>query len=148
MSILRQGDIYIYLTEDGAEISVINGEPVMDGGFESAVLISLFANENKDHWMNEYMSENEKMKGNFYSFIKNTAKTLTTMRKAEELAKLDLQWLIDTGAADDVQITIISESPVRINMEVNILANGNTIFNRIYGVNWLYQKNDPASGRI
>jgi len=148
MSILRQGDIYIYLTEDGAEISVINGEPVMDGGFESAVLISLFANENKDHWMNEYMSENEKMKGNFYSFIKNTAKTLTTMRKAEELAKLDLQWLIDTGAADDVQITIISESPIRINMEVNVLANGNTILNRIYGVNWLYQKNDPASGRI
>jgi phage gp46-like protein len=148
MSILRQGDIYIYLTEDGAEISVINGEPVMDGGFESAVLISLFANENKDHWMNEYMSEDEKMKGNFYSFIKNTAKTLTTMRKAEELAKLDLQWFIDIKAADDIQVTINSESPIRINMEINILADGNTIFNRTYGVNWIYMMTDPASGRI
>lgn len=148
MSILRQGDLYIYLTPDGAEIEVNNGEPVMDGGFESAVLLSLFESAEKDHWMNEYMSEDEKIRGNFYSFIKSSPKNKNTMRKAEELAKLDLQWFIDSGTADEIEVEITSKSHIRIDMEINILADGNTIFNRVYGINWLYQMNDPASGRI
>ena len=37
-----QGDVAVSITEDGAKMKFINGQPVMDQGLENAVLISLF----------------------------------------------------------------------------------------------------------
>lgn len=41
------GDVLLFDTEDGGEISVINGLVIADGGFNTAVYLSLFGG-NKD----------------------------------------------------------------------------------------------------
>lgn len=148
MSQLRQGDLYLFQTLDGGNIEIVNGEPVMDGGFESATYLSLFGADSSTHWMNEYQSESEKMTGQFYNFIKSNPKTVLNINKAQELAKLDLQWFINDGIADTINAEITSSSVNRIELVVEILLNGETISSNEYKINWDYMRNDLASERV
>lgn len=145
---IREGDIYLYETEDGGEISIVNGEPVMDAGLESAVYISIFGHESVTWWGNEYLKKAERMECRFYPYIKSTGKTISTLNKAKELLKQDLTWLIDEKIADRIVIDIYSISITHISVDINILKDERSISKTKYGVNWLYQQTAPASGRI
>jgi phage gp46-like protein len=148
MSKLREGDVFIFNTNEGGSIQVINGEPEMDGGMESAVYLSLFGNDGSDFWMNEYLTQSEKLTGSFIGFIIANAKTITTLNKAEEFARNDLQWFLSDGIADKINISISSISRNIINLSVEIQADGETVFEKIYQINWGFQLNNPASERI
>ena len=100
MSKLRQGDVLLFSTGDGGNIEIINGEPTMDGGFESAVYMSLFQSDGKPHWMEEYQEENEKTRSEFHNFIKGNLKTVGNLNRAVVLAEKDLDWFITSGIAD------------------------------------------------
>jgi phage gp46-like protein len=148
MSKLRQGDVYIFNDTSGGNIQVINGEPEMDGGFESAVFITLFGNNGSSFWMNEYLTEDEKIKSEFMGFVEAAPITLTNINRAKELARSDLQWFINVGIADTIEIEIDAETRNRIDMDVIMLEDSVVIFKNTYQVNWGYQENDPAGGRL
>jgi len=148
MSKLRQGDLYLNDTPDGAEIINTNGEPVMDAGLETAVYISIYGEEGDPGWMTEYQGESEKLKCKFYNFIKGNNKTISNIRKGELLLLDDLSWFKKDGIADKINISIVSTDRNKILIKVEMLADGETIFKNNYNLNWFYQKNLPASGRI
>jgi len=148
MSKLRQGDILLFNTEDGGEIKVVNGEPVMDGGFESAIYLSLFQGDGKSHWMEEYQNESEKSRSEGINFIEGNNKTISNINRAIILFQKDLQWLIDKEIADIIDIDFDDVSIIRSKFTINILKNGNTVSKIEFQVNWNYQKSDPASGRL
>ena len=160
MSKLRQGDLFLFQTNDGGEISVKNGEPVMDGGLQTAMYLSLFGDfidekikskleiAKKEWWGNEYLDEVEQLKSEFYSFIKGKPKSVQNILKAEELAKKDLQWFIDTDIADEIVVDITSNDIQKIIMDVKILADGETIEENEFEINWGFEKNDPANARV
>jgi phage gp46-like protein len=146
MSQLRQGDILIYNTLDGGEISVKNGEPVMDGGMESAVYLSLFEHDGTSHWMNEY--NDLPLGGKFIKFIQGKPKNVSNILKAEDLAKQDLQWMLNDGIAQKINTSIVSTTRNGILLTVEILANHDIISLNEYEINWSFQKNDPAHVRL
>lgn len=148
MSKLRQGDIFIFHTNSGGEIQVINGEPEMDGGFESAVYLSLFGNDSSELWMNEYFSESQKLTGKFIGFILVNAKTISTLNQAEEFARQDLQWFISDGIADTIDLTLISTDRQRIDLTVEIFTDGDTVFKNTFQVNWGFQLDNSAHERL
>ena len=148
MSKLRQGDLFLFQTNDGGEISVKNGEPVMDGGFQSAMYISLFGHDDSPLWMNEYFKENEKLKSEFFSFIKGASKSGANILQAEELAKKDLNWFITEGIADEININITSSDAKRIVMSVQILINGEAVAGNDFEISWTFEKEDPANLRV
>ena len=148
MATLREGDLYVYQTPDGGEIKNVLGEPVMDGGLENAVYLSLFASETGGHWMNEYLSEDEKIECRFYSYVKGAPKTASTMTRAEDLALLDLAWMIRVQLADEINATITSADAMTATILVEVKKNGTVVLSTQYNVNWSYQQQDPASGRI
>jgi len=148
MSKPRTGDIYIYNTNSGGTIQVINGEPEMDGGFESAAYLSLFGNNGSDFWGNEYATESQKLKGQFIGFIESAPITLININRAQDLALLDLQWFIDDGIADTIGAEITEDGKNRIELTVDMQLDGNTVFENTYQINWQLQKDDPATGRI
>jgi len=145
---LRQGDLLLYQTVDGGEISVKNGEPVMDGGFQTAMYMSIAAQDNTPTWMNEYLTGAQQLKSEFLPFLKGAPKTSQNILKAEELAKKDLQWFIDTGKADEVNVNIISVDANRISVTIQILKDGETIDENEFKINWGFEKDDPANLRI
>jgi len=141
MSALRQGDISLYATKDGGEIKVFNGEPVMDGGFRNAVYLSLFGHDtNLPLWMSEYMKKSEVLGGKFYTFMKGNAKSANNILKAEGLALQDLQWFLDDSVADKINVEIFSVDIIDIILKIEILANGETIFENKYQINWSLQE--------
>lgn len=149
MSQLREGDLYLYQTPDGGEISVKNGEPVMDGGFQTAMYLSLFGNTTgREWWGNEYLTESEKLKGEFYSFINGSPKSVANILQAEELAKKDLNWFLTEKIADEINVNITSEDQDRISLSVEILANGVIIDKNIFKINWGLEKESPADLRV
>ena len=125
-----------------------NIEPVMDGGFESAVYITLFGNNGDNFWMNEYFTEDEKIESAFMGFMEASPITLSNINRAQELALSDLQWFINVGIADTITVVIDAVTKNRVDVTVTILANGEELFKNIYEVNWGFQENDPATGRI
>lgn len=148
MSQLREGDLFLYQTNDGGEISVTNGEPVMDGGFQSAIELSLAGHDNTPHWTDEYLKPFERLKSEFLPFIIGAPKTAANILRAEELAKKDLQWLLDTKAADKINVDIISINVSRVFVSIEILADGNTIAFNEFEKNWGFEKDSPANLRI
>ena len=148
MSTLRQGDIAIYQTPDGGDISIINGEPVMDGGFESAAYLSLFGGGESSHWSEEYQGESEKLTSRFYNFIIGNPKSVTNLNKAEELAKQDLNWFLKDGIADTLNLSITSTDKSRIQLSYELLLDGVTLAKNLFNINWGYEESLPAHGRI
>ena len=148
MSKLREGDIAIFNTDSGGNIQVINGEPVMDGGFESAVYITLFGNNGDNLWMNEYFTEDEKIESAFMGFMEASPITLSNINRAQELALSDLQWFINVGIADTITVVIDAVTKNRVDVTITILTNVEELFKNIYEVNWGFQENDSATGRI
>lgn len=135
---MREGDLKVYQTNDGGEITVTFGEPEMEGGLFTSVFISLFESDNSDHWMNEYLPEAEKIEGRFYEFIKGVSKKPSNMNKAIEYANQDLAWMIKNNIADEINIDIESTDVKRITMKVEIIKNKLIIIESKFDVNWAY----------
>ena len=125
-----------------------NIEPVMDGGFESAAEITLEGGDGTNFWMNEYLTEDEKIKSAFMGFIQGNPLNLLNINRAQELALSDFQWFINVGIADTIDIVVEAVSKNRVDVTVTILANGEELFKNTFQVNWGFQENDPATGRI
>ena len=138
MANLREGDLKLYQTNDGGEISVSFGEPEMEGGLFTSVFLSLFESDNTDYWMNEYLTESEKVEGRFYEFIKGVPKTPQNMTKAIDFANQDLEWMITNLIADEINIDIESKDVKSITMKVEIIKNSLIILESKFDVNWSY----------
>lgn len=144
-----QGDPKIFITADGAEIAVENGQPIMDGGLENAVLISLFTLKG---WVGNvlFRKNSEKIGGRFQAAA-NQSITLSALTDISNAAKDDLQWMIDEGILSTVEATtrnpqgriletLIQLQPVGSDLETLLLQRN--------GENWIIQINDPAHRRI
>lgn len=141
------GDVWIYDTLDGAEIEIRNGLVMADGGFRTAVYLSLFGGnsddageviDNKTWWGNclEGISEDEKLVGRFQAFIKSAPLTSRNLPLAEEKARQDLQWLIDDGMADLVEVEISSPEKNKIQMDVKIGKAGEILESGGFSLQW------------
>lgn len=145
---LRAGDLLLYQTDDGGEISVSNGEPVMDGGFQSSAYLSIAVIEEESNWMNEYLTEIQQLNSQYLSFIKGNSKTAENILKAEKLAYLDFKWMLDLKAVDEIIVAITSTGVERVKLTLQILANGDTIETNEFEINWAFEATDPANLRI
>jgi phage gp46-like protein len=136
--IIREGDIKLYQTSDGGEINITFGEPEMEGGLFTSVFISLFESDATDVWINEYLQEDEKVEGRFYSFIKGVPKTISNIQKASEFAKMDLAWMIKNKTADEINVDIQSKDIKSITLNIEIIKNGLIILETKFDINWSY----------
>ena len=148
MSQLREGDIFLFNQDSGGTIQVTNGEPLMDGGFESAVYLSLFGNNNSPWWSNEYLELSEQLQGEFIGFIEGNAKSISNLNRAQEFALNDLQWFKVEGIADTITVEVVSVDRQRVDLNVELFANGDLIFENTFEINWGFQLGDPASARV
>ena len=144
----RQGDIFLFNTLDGGEIQIVLGEPVMDQGFESAVYLSIAGSKTKDWFANEYLPTNRQIKSRFAKFAEGRELTSSSILTGEELAKKDLQWMIDTGIADSVDLTMVEVSRNRVEIEVIVLIGDEEVRVSPFQLNWAAQRDFPASERV
>ena len=147
MSEVFEGDVLLFDTDDGGEISVVNGLVIADRNFSTAVYLSLFGgnvedggrvDNNKTWWGNRFAetSEREKIVSRFQAIIKSLPLTTKNILLAEQAAKEDLAWMVDEGIADEIITDIKVVDRFRCELEVIIRKDGELIEKSSYKVNW------------
>lgn len=148
MTDIFQGDIALFLDENGSYMKYRGGQPAMDGGWENAILISLFTRQN---WPgNIFFDENDQKVGSDFEDICNCAITIANLNKIKNAAYRALKWMLDKKIASAIEINVRNPSGNRIEILILIKPPSEEIalvsLTRI-GSNWLVQKTDPAHER-
>jgi phage gp46-like protein len=108
----QQGDVLLFQTNDGGDVSVSGGLVKMSGGLETAAYLSLFGGNEDDNgqagnpetwWGNvnepeprrQYRSETQYL-------LRSLAAVPANLRRLEQAAVRDLSWMVAAGVATEV----------------------------------------------
>ena len=133
-------------TPDGGDLIIENGLIKSDPQFSTAVYLSLFGgniddpgktNTKRSWWGNLFaLTESEKIRSRFQFIINGLPMTVKNIREAEVAAGLDLDWMIKEEIADEINIQGRSINQNTFELEVEILKDGNTLFENTYSLLW------------
>jgi len=143
------GDPCIQVTQDGATMLFIGGQPVLDQGFENAVNISLFTRPN---WFgNVFFKKNsEKIGSDYQDECEKTIVNITSINNITDAAERALKWMKDNGLADKINVTVANPKTdyIKTNIEISPPNSGNQnfLFTK-NGANWIGQAQNPAHFR-
>lgn len=137
------GDVFVTEGDIGGQIKYVNGQPIMDGGLETTVYLSLFSN---DFWGNEITNNNsEQLSEGLDAFLRSKVTSQTRLQVIDRSNNL-LQWMLDIGLADTIEVDAFLED-VCILIEIKITKNSEEQSFK-YAVNWNNEINNPAIERF
>ena len=135
---MNQGDVLLFQTEDGGNITIErNSDVKLTGGFETDFFLSLFGgNEddngspnNKKNWWANFLEDDPAFQ--FRSRTQNLLISLPlvsgNLRKIEDAVKFDLKSYIDLGAITDLAVAVSITGPRRVKIVITALADGQSI---------------------
>jgi hypothetical protein len=139
-----QGDPKIYLTENGATLKFVSGQPVMDQGIENQVVLSLFGGSG--WWGNSLIDDKNR---HLNSDFEDTANGAITKQKLN-----DIKQSAERNVKSDIfgQIEAIANNPIssNITLDLYVPSPGKDIevlkLSRNYQ-NWINQADSPAYAR-
>jgi len=142
-----EGDLLLEDTPDGGDIKLFDDVFMNDTTIKTAVFLSLFGGnkddngkvKNKFSWWGNTLagtSENEKIISRFQAVIFAMPMTTKNIQEAETAAKLDLQWVIDEGIGDELDVSGSAITRNKFNLKVKITAKEKTIFENDYSTPW------------
>lgn len=99
------GDFLLGLNLDGDwDINFENGQPSMTDGFETAVMLSCFGKP--DFWQNDLTNnQSEKYISEFPDIIEKGTVSTKTLNDGIAALRNALKWMIDTGAAQSIEVS-------------------------------------------
>ena len=119
------GDVFLTEGEIGGNIQYQNGQPILDGGLETFIYISLFST---DYWGNEIVNNDAEILESGLDDLLNS-KVTSQLRIAliDRINNL-LQPAIDIGLADEILVEIFLKISI-INIEIEVVANSSRLSN-------------------
>lgn len=142
MSDFTQGDPKIIMGNDGADMVVVGGQPVMDAGFENQSQISLFTGID---WPGNYLLDSDI--GSDFEDVASGAITLSSLSALEKTAKLALE----ADYFRNIKILISNPKSWFLDLAITLSPPGSdssTILLTKNGVNWINQAANPANERV
>jgi phage gp46-like protein len=127
-------DVRLYQKNgDGGEIEVVGGQIGLDEGLETAVFLSLFGGNDDDAgidatkalqwWGNvEERDETRRHRSETQYLLNNSALVPANLRRFEDAAALDLEWMTSTGLASfvGVEATMPALNTVKLTVKIEI----------------------------
>ena len=139
-----QGDPKIYLTEKGATLKFISGQPVMDQGIENQITLSLFGGSN--WWGNSLIDDKNRHLDSDFETVASGAITKQKLNDIKQSAERNLK----NDIFGKIEATVTNPVSSNISMDVALSPPGKDIeiikLNRNYQ-SWVNQINDPAYAR-
>jgi hypothetical protein len=136
-----QGDPKIFVGPNGAYLKFINGQPVMDGGIENLVTISLLTDP--DYWGNDLWDNPDNHIG---SEFENEGRKPITVTLLDELAQAG-ELALDNPALGASVVTVSNPRPSGLDFLAKVKPPGadeqSFALTRNY-INWVNQALDPA----
>lgn len=128
----QQGDVYLFHTPDGGEIDVEQGVTEMRGSLETSAYLSLFggnyddpgeADTTRTWWGNIGEPPANQYRSRFAYLLGSIPAIPANLRRLEDAARRDLAWLISSGAATDIDVSITMPALNRIRVIIDIDGN-------------------------
>jgi len=145
-----QGDVLMFQTNDGGEVTFIDGQPIMTRGFETAVYLSLFGGNREDdgsegnnlQWWGNFIVTDpmEKYKSETQYQLLKLPITSSSLLRLEEAAKKDLQWMLDEKIASSIEVSVSSPELNLVRFDIKINAEGKEE-NFNFTLNWKAMQN-------
>ena len=141
---IYQGDPKITIDGDGADMTFINGQPVMDQGVENLAAISLFTD---GEWLGNILYDvtQEQIGSGFEESVRQPitlSNLIDTQLAAEQALKVD--------AFNRVEVTVNNPLNIRRDIKITIQPPGQDIQTLLLtnnGYNWVLQNEFPAHER-
>ena len=130
------GDVRLIPTDDGGQITIDKGQPVMDAGLETAAYISLFSG---DYWGNAISERDEKCESKLESLFSGTL-TNQIRLDAEEYALQALAWMKRQGIATEIEAEASIPRTGFLGLVVRIFQPDDTVAELRYQINWANQR--------
>jgi hypothetical protein len=144
MTEIYQGDPYITLTPNGAELTFLGGQPVMDQGLENQATISLFTRQG---WPGNFLLVDNQKVGSDFEVTSEKPITLNSLALLERSGENALR--------DDIfgNVRAVAINPKSYQHDVTITieppgSDPDTILLTKNGQNWINQAQNPAHKRI
>lgn len=138
----QQGDVLIYQTPDGGDITVEGGFFELSPSLESAVYLALFGGneqddgraDNPEQWWGNFL-ENEPVKqyrSELQYLLCSIPAIPANLLRLEDAVKRDLATLIEVGAMDSVEVS--ASMPMVNRVQLDLIINGSSELQ--YSENW------------
>jgi phage gp46-like protein len=138
-----QGDLLLSLGPEGADVIMRGGQPQMDAGLGSAVIMSLFT---KKGWCGDsYLDTSNRFNGRFMELSQEPI-TLGVLARLQKAAEADLKWMTEMGVAKSVIVRVTNPESRKLELRVIVIPPaGSPQGLRLsrYGNNWQSQHFDP-----
>lgn len=114
-----QGDVLLFQTTDGGEITVENNQIKLTEGLETAVYLSLFSPD--DWFLNNIAETNEeKLSSETEQVIRNKPNVSKNYGLLEQAINNDLKWLTAGKYADAITVSVSSNQINRVNINLTV----------------------------
>lgn len=116
---MQEGDVLLFQTLNGGDISITDGIVKMTEGLETAVYLSLFSP--KDWFCNDAAETPvEKLSSQTEEVINNKPQSSKNYQLLVQAVNADLKWLIDNGNANNIDVAVSSDGLNRVSISVTI----------------------------
>lgn len=122
-------DVYQFQTNDDGDVLHQNGDLIVDGGIRTAAYLSLFGGNIEDggfddtsnqFWANFNEIDNaKKYRSETQHIIETEPLTSNTLLRIEDAALRDLQWLIDDGIVQTIEVSASIPAVDRLKLDIN-----------------------------
>jgi phage gp46-like protein len=127
----QQGDVLLFQTTDGGNISVVGGVVEMSGGLQTSAYLSLFGGNEDDAggsdkaqswWANlDETDEAGRYRSETQNLLEALVATPANMRQVEDAARRDLAWMVPSVA---VSVTVSASMPGLNKIKLTISIDG------------------------
>ena len=150
MKTYKDGDVLLILKENGIDININNGLIEMTGGFETAIILSLFGGNDQDDgtestkkyefWGNKLENDqNKKLISRTGGILTGLPVTPNNLRLIDQAIQLDLNWMKTLNIIDELNINLRIPQKNRIEIEIEGIKDKNKLFNTKFAQNWIAQ---------
>jgi phage gp46-like protein len=125
-------DLYLQPTVDGGELIVSGGNPQTTSGLGNAVYLALFT---EAWWGNSVSDAPERFTSELPEIMTRTLSNQTRLA-AQDAIENALQWMIDAGIVEELEVTAEIPSAGRLNIAIALSEPGGASVDFVYAVNW------------
>lgn len=131
------GDVKLFSQPDGAQIVFDSGQPVMTGGLENAIFLSLSAGE---WWGNAFAQVDDRFSSQILELV--TRRALTDQSRLDVAAEASrlLAWLRSQNVAGSYRVSATAETLRRLSLLVEIEEPGSDAKEFLYRISWDAQR--------
>jgi phage gp46-like protein len=144
------GDPALKITEDGADLEFVGGQPIMDQGLENAAIISLFTRPG--WWGNTlFDQESEKIGSGYEDACNQPIVAISSINDVSDAATKALNWMRDANMARNIGVTVTNPRNDYLKTDIKIEPPGQDIRQLLFlknGINWISQALNPAHTRL